>query len=67
MGEGILLTEEVVKRRDGVRPSFDPLLLASGRSLGILASLGIGTVARGWNGATLTESPEGWCMGANCS
>ena len=30
MGEGILLAEEVVERRDGVRPSFDPLLLASG-------------------------------------
>ena len=30
MGEGILLTEEVVERRDGERPAFGPLLLASG-------------------------------------
>ena len=59
MGEGILPTEEVVERRDGERPSFGPLLSASGWSLGLSASLGMGTAACGGKGAALTESPEG--------
>ena len=67
MGEGTLLMEEVVKRRDGERPVFGPLFLALGCSLAISAGLGIGIVACGWKGAAVTESPEGWCREASHS
>ena len=49
------------------RPALGPLFSASGWSLAVSASLGIGIAAHGWKGATVTERPEGWCREASHS
>ena len=56
MGEGTLLTEEVVEWREGERPGLNPLLSAGPE---------MGTAAFAWKGGAVTKSPEGWCREAS--
>ena len=67
MGEGTLLTEEVVERWDGEKPALGQLPSHSCGSLAVSANLGIGRVASGWKGAAVAERPEGWCREASHS